>query len=228
MMEYNWRLYVLLFAILFGVGISCNKDITDYPVTYTSRFVQEIGIRVFTRNGEITSQPVKDEVISRCDGFLPELEEIDVAGVLQATYLSSRSVELTIDQVLEEKARRVQQDGDLIYWEYPDSALLKNDYSFHFSFNRFLAYHPLYFREIPIPTPTGYTTVIMARHCYYVKKEKVNLYVPMLDLFLKWGNEPYEFLPAIGINNAWQEGDFARLTPTDTLIVREYRMVLET
>ncbi|MCW0481679.1 hypothetical protein [Gaoshiqia sediminis] len=225
MMEYNWRLCLLLFAILLGVGISCNKDRTDYPITYTSRVVQEAGIRVFTRNGEIISQPLKDEVISRCAGFLPELEEIDVAEVLQATYLSCRSVELIIDQVPEEKARTVNQVDDIIYWENPDSALIENGFLFNGS-NNLLAYYPFYYREIPIPTPSGFTTVIMARHCYYVEKEKENLHVPMLDMILKWGSEPYECYPAIGINNALKEGGYTGLAGTDTLIVRDYVLVM--
>lgn len=215
-------------VVLFVAGISsCQKDKPNYPVSYESVSVREGECRVFTKDGELTSPALKEGIVNRSSNFLPWLEYLDVTGRIRATYLSSRAVELTIDQVTEEKNREVRQIDGLIYWESPDSALVEHDPFFPGSFSGFLAYRPIYYREFPVPGASGFELAAMAKDCYYAKKEGDKILFPMMDLFLKWGNEPGECRVVIGINNAWKEDGYSAIMGTDTLLVRQYDIVLE-
>ena len=204
---------------MFGI-ISCNKnsdeELIEYPMTFTSYFISEPEINVYTKDGEITLVDLKNEIIERYKNNLTDLDSIEIQGIIIATYLSVDTVELTLDNKKEEKARIVSEHNELIYWEKQDTSVMS---VYPVSFLDKLKYHPLYYEEFDVPMSTGYSKAAKYKECFFIKKKNEGFEVPMFDYLYKT-----EFgLPTIlGINNEFNSSSISLIGSNDTIIIQEY------
>jgi hypothetical protein len=218
MNKYQIVVVVLLMAWL----CSCKED-PEYPVKYTSCCITAPEIRVFTKDGEIASSSLTNDIISRYEVFFPELDTLNIEGKIIATYTSANSVELQVNSVSEEKARVAYEYEGLIYWENQDTAMCFFPYDEYI--NDLLVYTPLHYEEYNIPTSTGFSTVLKLKDCYYVFKNNGNLKIPMVD-YIYYEGQDNVVLVYGGLNNEFDESSISGLG-ADTIVVREYSIELE-
>jgi hypothetical protein len=215
-----------LLLILTVTGIfSCEKEpeemIPEYPVTYSSYLISNAQINVYTKNGILTSPNLKDEIIQKYKNYLTDLENIEIEDKVVATYTSENTVNVTIDDEEEEKARYVYEKDGIIYWEKQDT-LGMPAYPPLF-IGKILTYHPLYYEEFDVPLVTGYSKAARYKECYYVKKKNEGFEIPMFDYLHK--NE-FGLLRNLGINNEVNENILSIINSNDTIIIQAFNVKL--
>ncbi len=82
--------YQLLLLILMITGIySCEKNVDEllpeYPVTFESYLISEIEMKIYTKNGEIISPDLKNEIVQRFKKNLTDLDFFEIEGKVVAT-----------------------------------------------------------------------------------------------------------------------------------------------
>ncbi len=213
----------ILLIIFFFTGISsCKKDFIEHPITYASYSITSPDIKIFTKNGEITSSALKNNLIKRHEKYLTELESVDIEGKIIATYISENSVELTIDNTKEQRARTVHEIAELIYWEKKDTSQFVVNPTLNI--RNLLKYHPLFYEENNMPQFTGYEKFAKLKECCYVLNSSGKLKIPMLDYFYK---HEFGYHSISGINNAFDENSLSNLSTNDTIIIQEYLIEME-
>lgn len=220
----KWQVILIVFT-MFGIS-SCDKnsdeELIEYPVTFTSYFISEPVISVYTRNGEVTSTDLKNKTIERYKNNLTNIESVDIQKKIIATYLTENTVELTLDNNKEEKVRTVKELDGLIYWEKQDTSSMLVNIPFYVA--AILKYQPLYYEEFNVPTSTGYRKAAKYGECFYVKKKDEGFEVPIFDYIYK---TVFELSTVNGINNEFDESNLLLIGSNDTLIIQEYSIEIK-
>ena len=219
----------LFLLILSLIGIySCEKNseeiLPQYPITYKSYLISESEIKVYTKNGEITSSNLKNDIIQRFKIYLTDIENLEIDGKIEATYLAEDTVKLKIDNIEEEQPRLIYEKDSLIYWENQDTTVLRFPIRNNPHNSDFLLYTPLYYKEIYVPTATGYSTVFLGKECYYVIRGNDKLILPMFDLVYK--NE-FEATTITEINNKFIESFLSLIGDNDTIVYQKYNIEMK-
>ncbi len=211
---------VILLCLIFA---SCEKESAEeaikYPITYKSYSISDIRYRIFTSDGEISSTPIKQDIINRHKDFLTDSISENFEDRIIVTYTTQDSVQVSYDGLLEEKQRKAIETPEMIYWEKQDTLMFEN-INFPF-FENYFKYTSLFYEEFQVPTATGFTRIIKTMECYYATKKREEIILPMLDYYYK--NE-YEYFNMKGINNELIENPLFNLPPLGTLIVMEYQI----
>lgn len=196
--------------------------IPEYPVTYSSYLISDALINVYTKNGILTSPNLKNEIIQKYKNYLTDLENIEIEDKVVATYTSENTVNVTIDDEGEEKARYVYEKDGIIYWEKQDTSGMPA-YPPLF-IGKILTYHPLYYEEFDVPLVTGYSKAARYKECYYVKKKNEGFEIPMFDYLHK--NE-FGLLRNLGINNEVNENILSLTGSKDTIVIQEFNIQMK-
>lgn len=218
--------YQLLLLILMITGIySCEKNVDEllpeYPVTFESYLISELEMKIYTKNGEIISPDLKNEIVQRFKKNLTDLDFFEIEGKVVATYLTKDTVKLTIDDIEEEHERLVYEKNGIIYWENQDTLEMG---FFPYSFQAVTNYHPLYYKEFAVPTATGYSTVAKYKECFYVKKKDEGFIIPMFDFVYK---SEFGVPKMMGINNEFNKDYVSLIGYNDTIIIQEYKIEMK-
>jgi hypothetical protein len=209
----------VLISVLIVVISSCKNNSVDYPITYSSGLVTEHSIKIYTKDGEVTSSNVINSVLNRYQFNFSKIQDGQAGGRLVATYLSEDSVELTINNIKENKLRAVHEKNGLIYWE-------KQDTSYSgiggFQIENLYKYHPFYYHEYRMVPPDGlYLINTKFKECYYIIKDGEKLRIPMIEfVWIHFGyNNGISFL---GVNNSFYKEGLPDLFAKDTILVQQY------
>ena len=220
----KWQIILIIF-LMIGIS-SCNKDsveeLIEYPLTFTSYLITESEIKVYTKDGEITLADSKNKIIQRYKNNLTDLESVEIQGKVIATYLSENTVELTFDNIKEEKSRLVYEKDGLIYWEKQDTSGMPVNFTFDVA--TILKYQPLYYEEFDVPMSTGYRKAAKYKECFFVKKKNEGFEVPMFDYLYK---TVFGLPTILGINNEFNESRLSLIDSNDTIIIQEYSIEMK-
>lgn len=214
----NKSQFILILVLIIGLS-SCKEDKIQYPITYSSGLVTEHSISVYTKDGEITSSNVVTSVLNRYQFNFSNLQTGQTVGKLTATYLSEDSVELTINNIKENKLRAVHEKDGIIYWE-------KQDTSYSgiggFQIGNLYKYHPFYYHEYKLVPPDGlYLTNTKFKECYYIIKDGGKLSIPMIEfVWIHYGSS--NSMSFLGINNSFYKEGLPDLFAKDTILVQQY------
>jgi len=203
-----------LYAIIGLISlISCDNDSTEYPIEYISHSIVDNSIKVYTKDGEISSDPIGKDFIERHKADLTQVDIKSHEGKMKATYTSSATVEIDFEN--DTGKREVHQEADLIYWE--DQEISIRPYSYGFDHQNFLSHKPLYYIESDLPASTGLSKNTQLKHCYYLKSSHGKLNFPLLEFLHKHSEGYYYFYG----NNEFNTAAKSDLTATDTIIVQQ-------
>lgn len=216
---------LLLILLIIG-GYSCKKDsddiVTEFPMTYESYLISESEIKVYTKEGELSSPCLKNKIIERYKKNLTDLENIEIDGKVVAKYFAKDTVKLTIDKNEEEQVRLVYEKNGIIYWEKQDT--LKMPVYFGTNFYSKCKYKPLYYVEYDVPKAKGYDKEAKYKECFYVKKKNLGFEVPMFDFVYKTVfGEP----ATKEINNEFNESYLTLIGDNDTIIIQKYNIEMK-
>ncbi|MBN2611741.1 MAG: hypothetical protein JXB00_09320 [Bacteroidales bacterium] len=218
--------------LIAGYFSSCEKEKElTYPVVYESTVICDQKIRLFVKDLEVTSDSILQSYFKRNPKYSTPLGFLSLEGAIQVTYFTKDSV--GIHYTLEDKTEfmSVTEISDLIYWEKYDTTIYLFDQSFLESFvtiqnvyyNPVLhQYLPLYSEVVPVPQTTGYTTALLLKECYYVKRNGNKLKLPMLEFMMK---HEYSIFYS-SVNNSLNEDAIHKLGEQDTLLIQEYNIEL--
>jgi hypothetical protein len=210
----------LIVSVLFLIAAisSCKKDVVEYPITYSSNSISEPTIKVYTRNGEVTSTALVNNIISRYQSNLNKLEDDKIKERIVITYISEDSTEITIDKIREDKLRSVHEIGGVIYLEKQDTTIFP--FGPLFKVQDLNKYYPLYYTETPAPTASGYSTYARFKDCFFLIKNGGKLKIPMFDFFWIFKSGYLRSIPEI--NNSFKEAGLNNFFVNDTMIIQEY------
>jgi len=215
------KIQISLILLIIGI-IACKKDSIQYPITYSSYSISGANIKVYTRDGEITSTALVSNVFAHYQSYLTNTVSADISGKFIANYISSDSVELTINNIKEDKRRSIHELAGMVYWEKQDTAWTGRapfwdmDYLFQ--------YLPLYYNKYNAPAGSGYYQYVKSRDCYFITKNRGDLNLPMFD-FVQIISE-YNFIQSTkGINNSFNKDgliNFFAGYNNDTILIQSY------
>jgi hypothetical protein len=208
-------------TIILILIVSCEKeqDAINYPQTYESESINNINLRVFTKDGEISDQSIVNSVKETYDEFLTDLDNPEIQGEIIVKYNSEDEIEIQEMNSADIDVRDVYNISGISYWEKRDTTETNGFLS---EFERFLKYHPIYQEESYVTLTNNEYTLF--KHCYYAKKEAHNISFPMID-FVVFGNSFFPNYPtqsASRINSEFDMNTISNLIENDTLIIQEY------
>jgi hypothetical protein len=210
-----------LVAFLCLFLLSCEENETEitYPRNFESSLVGKAGLRLFTSQGEITDEAVRNDFFSRYSEYINDVDDFGVEDQFSFTYLSQDEVEINKYFTLEDEVTNVQLISGVEYWETE----IYTKYNWGLALPRDILKH----KPITItPFPEGSNQFQdYAKFCLYVKNEGDRLKLPMIDLY----NVAYvhqindtEFNYVYTINNELNELEISNIRETDTLMTQEY------
>ncbi len=216
--------FYLLILSLIGI-YSCKKNteeiLPQYPKTYKSYIISDSAIKVYTKDGEIILSSANSDIIQRFKIHLTDLENIEIEGKIDATYLAEDTVKLTINNIEEEQKRLVYENDSTIYWEKQDTTILSDIPGSLFNY---LKYQPLYYEEFDVPATKGYNKISKYKECFYVIRDNESLKVPMFDFVSK---RELGTLIIKEINNEFDKSYASLIGDNDTIIIQEYNIELK-
>ncbi|MGZ2371394.1 hypothetical protein ACXR6G_16565 [Ancylomarina sp. YFZ004] len=205
----------IIFAITTLLSlISCDKETSEYPREYTSHSIVDITIKVYTKDGDISSNPIGKDFIERHKDIISKLDTKKFAGQMKATYTSDSNVDIAFENYT--GIRDVHQEANLVYWE--DKEISQISTKDKFSNKTFLLHKPLYYIESELPIATGFTKNTDFKHCYYLKSTKGMLKYPLIEILFKYQNGLSYFSEN---NNEFDKSCVSEFTETDTLLVQQ-------
>lgn len=216
----NKYIKILLLSSLLGLQCCKEEEIISYPTTYSNAPVTEYTIKAFTQNGEITDSLKLNHLIRMSGDLLTGMDKYNSEGDFVATYLSPEKVLINKSDSENTDTLDIHKIDDLIYWEKKDtiSSFFRHSITFK--------YKPLYYEEIPIPVSSGYPCIVKYKPCYYVKQDGQDLVLPMFDMIFYIGDSRTP-IPGININNEFCVDSISYFGISDTLIVKEYNLILK-
>jgi hypothetical protein len=225
------RLIFILSTVTMMLSCEETENESKYPEIYYTETVTEIGYRIFTGDGEIKNEEIKNSLISKSESVLPSYTTIRQEEDICATILNE-------DQLFFEKGSAIsdtlsiETQNSLTYWEenkittYYPSLHNEFDKTTNFTDTSFLCYIPLVYDETIAPSTTGYSKRIEQKTCFYIEKDADELIIPFVDycLLTDFGYQTPlpEFITYPGINNRLKDNPHFTLAQKDTLIIREY------
>jgi hypothetical protein len=210
------QILIVLFII---VGIcSCKKDSIEYPITYSSNSISDPTIKVYTRDGEMTSSALINNLIMRFQDKINKLESDKIKGTVVVTYVSKDSVELTIDNVKEDRLRSVHEIDGVIYLEKQDTSM--SGFGPLFKIEDVYKYNPIYYKEFFAPPGSAYSKYTKFKECYYLIRNGGKLNIPMFDFLWIWDTNTG--VPFYGNNNSFKEDGMGTFLIGDTAIIQQY------
>ncbi|WP_372934010.1 hypothetical protein [Mariniphaga sediminis] len=220
----NYQLILIILLLFTGI-LSCKKDETEkvpeYPAQYVYSYATEPVVKVFAKNGEITSN---EEVINRFKSYLAEKKESSEYKGITVTYISADTIQLQIDETPEEKIRTVHRYNGVTYWESQDTTkfpILNSS----FVKSSLFKYSPIYYVEYNLPWTTGFRKSVHFKQCYYAVENNEKLIIPFID-FAGYTIENGAFV-GTGFNNTFDENSILNFGLNDTVVIREYAVELE-
>lgn len=216
----NKYMKILFFLSLLGLQCCKEEEIISYPTTYSNTPVTKYTIKAFTQNGEITDSLKLNHLIRMSGDLLTGMDKYNSEGDFVATYLSPEKVLINKSDSENTDTLDIHKIDDLIYWEKKDtiSSFFRHSITFK--------YKPLYYEEIPIPISSGYPCIVKYKPCYYVKQDGQDLVLPMFDMIFYIGDSRTP-IPGININNEFCVDSISCFGINDTLIVKEYNLILK-
>lgn len=216
----NKYMKILFFLSLLGLQSCKEEEIINYPTTYSNTPVTEYTIKAFTQNGEITDSFKLNHLIRMSGDLLTGMDNYNSEGDFVATYLSPEKVLINKSDSENTDTLDIHKIDDLIYWEKKDtiSSFFRHSITFK--------YKPLYYEEIPIPISSGYPCIVKYKPCYYVKQDGQDLVLPMFDMIFYIGDS-HTPIPGVNINNELCVDSISYFGINDTLIIKEYNLILK-
>lgn len=219
----NLMVKIQIFVIIGMIVISaCKKDSVHYPVTYSSHSISGVKIKVYTKNGEVTSTTQINNVFTHYQSYLTNLGSENISGKIVASYISRDSIELTNNTITEKKRRSVHEVAGMIYWEKQDT--LWSAFGPFWNMDDLYQYLPLYYFKYPAPAGSGYTEYAKSRECYYIAKNGGHLNIPMFD-FVRIISDFNFTTSTKGINNSFNKDGLSKFYSgygNDTLLIQSY------
>lgn len=214
--------FILILVLIVGT-YSCQNDAVQYPITYSSGLVSEQSIKVYTKDGEITSSNVVNSVLKRYQFNLSNIQTGQAVGNLKVTYLSEDSVELTINNIKENKLRAVHEKDGITYWEKQDTTYSGIG---GFQIENLYKYYPFYYHEYKMMPSNGmFIMDTKFKECFYIIKEGKKLSIPMIEfVWIHYGYTKGETF--LGINNSFRKEGLPDLFAKDTMLVQQYSIEL--
>ena len=197
---------------------SCKKDSVGYPITYSSNLISESSIKVYTKDGEVTSPALINNFVNRYQDYLSGLGNAKIKGKIVATYLSADSVELTINNIKEAKRRSVHEIAGVIYWEKQDTTW--SGFGPLFKVEDVYKYHPIYYIEYNAQIGSGYTKYTIFKDCYFMIKNGGKLSIPMFDFIEIHFGEKWQ--SSLGNNNSFNKDGLTKFFVNDTMLIQSY------
>ncbi|MGQ1946690.1 hypothetical protein ACT3CD_06265 [Geofilum sp. OHC36d9] len=225
------KLIVTLFAT--AVLLSCEKDenVLSDSETYYTKLVSEERYRIFTSDGEVKNEDVRNLIISKSNEVLPSLITIRQKEDIRATLISEDKVFFERGSTIADTFL-IKTKGSLTYWEKSDTTTyypsIQSEFNktLNFSDTSLFVYKPLYYEEVEVPHSTGYLNRIKQKTCFYIEKEGNALIMPFVDycLLTDMGLQrpAPQFFTYLATNNRLKETLNLTLSEKDTLIIREY------
>lgn len=173
----------LIIIIILIVSCEKEQETINYPQIFESKTINNISLRVFTKNGEINDQSVINSVTETYDEYLTDLENPTIEGEISVKYNSQDEIEIQEANSADIDIRDVYIISGISYWEQRDNIIEGNGSLSEFE--RFYKYHPIYQEEGVILVINRQYTLF--KHCYYAKKDVDNISFPMID-FVVFGN----------------------------------------
>src|SRR5690554_5404092 len=229
------RLIFILSTVI--VILSCEKQENglEYPEIYYTQTVTEIGYRVFTIEGEIKNEEIKNSLITKSESVLPNYTTIRQEEDVCATILNKYQVFLEKGSSISDTLS-IESLNSLYYWEeneittYYPSIHSDFDKTANFTDTSFLSFIPLLYEESTTPLSTGYSKKIEQKTCFYIEKDADELIMPFVDYCLLtdlgYLTSSPKFITFLGINNRLKNNPQFSLAQQDTLIIREYVQTL--
>jgi len=210
---------LIIFVLFLIAGIySCKKDVVEYPITYSSYSISDPTIKIYTRNGEVTSSVLVNNIVNRYQSNLNKLENDKIKEKIVVTYISEDSTELTIDKIKEDKLRSVHEIDGVIYLEKQDTSIFP--FGPLFKVQDLNKYYPLYYTETFAPPGSGYSKYSRFKECFFLIKNGGKLKIPMFDFF--WIHNTGYLISTPEINNSFKEDGLNNFFVNDTMIIQEY------
>lgn len=209
-------------CLIIGMS-SCKKDSVEYPITYSSYLGSTSNIKAYTKDGEVSSATLTNSIVKRYQYYLNKLGTDDISGKIVATYISEDSVELTIDNVKENKRRSVHENAGVVFWEKQDTSM----YGFGplFEVEYLYKYRPIYYYEYFAPPGSGYLRYAKFKECYFIIKNGKKLNIPMFDFL--WIDDGRIVRSISGINNSFSKDGLTNFFANDTMLIREYTIEMK-
>lgn len=213
--------------------LSCEKNESElkYPEIYYTETVAEIGFRVFTSEGEIKNEEIKNSLITKSESVLPNYTTIRQEEDICATILNEYQVFFEKGSSISDTLS-IETLNSLTYWEeneittYYPSIHNEFDKTTNYTDTSFLRYTPIFYEEATTPSSVGYSKNIEQKTCFFIEKDANELIIPFVDYCLLTDlgyQKPYpKFITFSGINNRLKDKPHFTLSQKDTLIIREY------
>ena len=156
--------------------------------------------------------------VSHYQYHLNKLESDKIKGQIVASYLSADSVELTIDNIKENKRRAVREISGITYWEKPAISMI--GIGPIFKVEDLYKYHPLYYNEASAPPGSGYMKYANLKECYFTIQTGGKPNIPMFDFL--WIDDGRLAQVNSQINNSFKKEGLVNFLANDTMMIRSY------
>ncbi len=226
--------------LLFGL-VACEKDkdevVLQYPATYHSiQYRTSSQVRLFSREGEIVDWQVIDRFVEKNGGqfllpynFMQNISpaEADSVHIISASAAKGKRVYNYSWQNYSirksgELVEFISTDTSTLVWTPKEEAMLRKLQQ------GFYRHDYAYRKEQPLPTATGYSTMlkVVEKQVAYLKSDQ--LHFPLLNYLLVNTNPGYggnRYSRSNIYNELKSQPDYSQLSQNDTLALQAYELI---
>jgi hypothetical protein len=224
----KFKILLLVFVVFL---YSCEKEQNvTYSGTYESKEMKIMTIRMFTNGAEVTDNIKIQQFVEKMGNqqiFITNYDSIvNVENRLRVEFLSGNK---SIFQYIEDTdERNVVAKGDKIYFEL-DEILTQYNQTTNPFWAKVIMNFPLYNKTSTISTSSGFVSKTEYKHCYYANGIDSYIEFPLLSYYYKHNFD--DVILSIeaqwNLNNEFNPNVINQLTLSDTLLVQEFKIVLE-
>lgn len=213
--------YTIIIIMVIAIVFIFYQEETNFPATYKSLPIAEIGVKVFTKNGEIKKATLIKDYIHRFGDHYNYLHKNNwFHGDITATFLNSTCVIVSSSYSNVIDTLVVYEKENLIYWEKKDTTTIPG----HFPSKGLFNYRPLHYNELK---RSNQREVIRMKECLYVRYNNPGYKIPMLYVYFKDGNKGANNYSYGIYNNKLSRKFLSTLDANDTLFIYEYFIELK-
>lgn len=224
----KFKILLLVFVVFI---YSCEKEqVVTYSGTYESKGMKIMPIRMFTNGIEVTDNIKIQQFVEKMGNqqiFIINYDSVvNVDNRVGVEFLSGNKSNFQYNEDTDE--RNVVTKGDKIFFEL-DEILTQYNQTTNPFWAKVIMHFPLYAITSTMPTSSGFVSKTGYKHCYYANSIESYIEFPLLNYYYKHNYDDVIISVEAqwNLNNEFNSNVINQLSLSDTLLVQEFKIVLE-
>lgn len=222
---------IIVIVCLLLTNIACQKESESaFSGLYSSKRIEIENVKLFSKNNEIKDKLIIQQFINhRNIRYLSSIETLQLNSSISIEFFPDNKA--VFSRGNNSKELNVIKKNDYLYLEEKEISTTYNKTpTFQDSYfsEKFLIHFPLYSETSLLNSNTGYFSKTDYKHCIYIKGIGNVIEYPFISYYyIKEDTQSIYMSMVTDCNNEFKKDLILQLEGNDTLLIQEYRTILE-